>query len=70
MPQVVELNELKKLKTWKIKYFGPAWHETPHAYIALMSANVESPRRNYGDRLQLTNWILDSGATYHMKPEI
>ena len=35
-----------------------------------MSYNAESNRRNYGDILQLTNWILDSGETCHMTPEI
>ena len=25
---------------------------------------------NFGDILQLTNWILDSSVTYHMTPEI
>ena len=35
-----------------------------------MSTNVENPRRNYGDRSQLINWILDSGATCNMTPEI
>ena len=35
-----------------------------------MSSNVETPRRNYGNSSQLTNWILDSGATYHMTPDI
>ena len=32
--------------------------------------NAENPRINYGDSLQLTNWILDSGATCHMTPDI
>ena len=32
--------------------------------------NAERPRRNYGDSLQPTNWILDSGATCNMTPEI
>ena len=31
-----------------------------------MSTNAESSRRSYGDSSQLTNWILDSGATFHM----
>ena len=35
-----------------------------------MPYNAESPRRNYVDSLQLTNWILDSCATCHMTPEI
>ena len=34
--------------------------------MAHISYNVESTRINYGDSLQLTNWILDSGATCHM----
>ena len=32
--------------------------------------NAERPRRNYGDSLQPTNWILDSGATCNMTPDI
>ena len=35
-----------------------------------MSYNTESPGRIYGDSSQLTNWILDSGATCHMIPDI
>ena len=35
-----------------------------------MSFNVESPRSNFGDRSQLTNWILDLGETCHMAPDI
>ena len=38
--------------------------------MAIMAINSESPRRNYGDSLQLTNWILHSGATCHMTPDI
>ena len=38
--------------------------------MARMSYNAESNRRNYGDILQLTNWILDSGETCHMTSEI
>ena len=33
-----------------------------------MMTNKKSVK--YGDSLQLTNWILDSGATCHMKPEV
>ena len=33
-----------------------------------MSGNYEGPSRNFGDSSQLTNWILDSGTTCHMKP--
>ena len=39
-----------------------------HAYMARMSSNDEGSSENYGDSLQLTNWILDSGATCHMTP--
>ena len=31
---------------------------------------AEIPRINYGDSSQLTNFILDSGATCHMTPRI
>ena len=35
-----------------------------------MSGNDECPRGNFGDSSQLTDWILDYGATCHMKPEV
>ena len=35
-----------------------------------MSSNAEIPRSCFGDSLQLTNWILDSGATCYTTPEI
>ena len=35
-----------------------------------MSLNLELPRRYFADSSQLTNWILGSGATCHMTPEI
>ena len=38
--------------------------------MACMYSNAESPRRNHGDSSQLTNWILDSGETCHMRPDI
>ena len=41
-----------------------------YAPIAHMYSNSKSPRNNYGDRSQLTNMILDSGATCHMTTEI
>ena len=41
-----------------------------YASMALMSSNSEGPIRNYGDSSQLTNWILDLGATCHMTSEI
>ena len=33
-----------------------------------MSGNDESLGKYFGDSLQLTNWVLDSGATFHMTP--
>ena len=41
-----------------------------YASMAHMYINSEIPRRYYGDSSQLTNWILDSGATFHMTPDI
>ena len=38
--------------------------------MACMSSNVESSGKYFGDSLQLTNWVLDSGAIYHMTQEI
>ena len=35
-----------------------------------MSNDDVSKNKHYGDSSQLTNWILDSGATYHMTPEV
>ena len=35
-----------------------------------MSSNEEIPRRDFGDSSQLINWILDSGETFHMTPDI
>ena len=38
--------------------------------MAWMSGNDECPSGNSGDSSQLINWILDSGAPCHMKPEV
>ena len=38
--------------------------------MARMSSNDEYPSGNFGDSSQLTNWILDYGATCHMTPEV
>ena len=38
--------------------------------MARMSDNEESSSRDFGDGSQLTNWILDSGATCHITPQI
>ena len=35
-----------------------------------MSSNDECPSGNFGDISQLTNWILDSGETCHMTPQV
>ena len=41
-----------------------------YASIARMSINEELSSDNYGDSSQLTNWILDSGATCHMTLQV
>ena len=41
-----------------------------YASMAQMSSDDERKIVNYGDSLQLTNWILDSGSTCHMTPEV
>ena len=38
--------------------------------MARMSRDDYCSIVEYGDSSQLTNWILDSGATCHMKPEV
>ena len=35
-----------------------------------MSSDDKRKSKDYGDSSQLTNWILDSGAMYHMTPEV
>ena len=41
-----------------------------YVFMAQMSDNDEIPNRDFGDSLQLTNWVLDSGATCHMTPQV
>ena len=41
-----------------------------YASMVRMSRNDKRSSGNYGDSSQLTNWILDSGATCHMTPEV
>ena len=41
-----------------------------YAYMAHMYDNDECPSRHFGDSSHLTNWVLDSGATCHMTPEV
>ena len=38
--------------------------------MARMCSNDKCPSGNFGDSSLLTNWILDSGATCHMTPEV
>ena len=38
--------------------------------MARMSDNNECPIRDFSDSSQLINWVLDSGATCHMKPKV
>ena len=38
--------------------------------MARMSNDDKCENKDYGDSSQLTNWILDSGATSHMTPEV
>ena len=38
--------------------------------MARMSSDDERKSVKYGDSSQLTNWILDSGATSHMTREV
>ena len=41
-----------------------------YVYMDRMSGNEKCPSGNFGDISQLTNWILDSGATCHMMTEV
>ena len=38
--------------------------------MSQMSTDDKRKSKDYGESLQLTNWILDSGATCHMTPEV
>ena len=40
-----------------------------YASMVRISSDDKHEIKDYGDSLQLTNWILDSGATCHMTPE-
>ena len=46
--------------------------ESQKAYVSMAYTpyNAESPRGYFGDSSQLTNWIVESGATCHITPEI
>ena len=41
-----------------------------YASMAQMSNDDKRKNKDYGDSSQLTNWILDSGDTCHMTPEV
>ena len=41
-----------------------------YASMARMSSDDKRKRGEYGDSSQLTNWILDLGATCHTTPEV
>ena len=41
-----------------------------YAFMAHMSGNDECSSEHFGDSSQLTNWILDSGETCYMTPEV
>ena len=41
-----------------------------YAYMACMYSNAKLSSENYGDSLQLNNWILDLVETLHMTPEV
>ena len=38
--------------------------------LHVSSGNDQCPSKHFGDSSKLTNWILDSGATCHMIPEV
>ena len=38
--------------------------------MARMSSDDKRESKEYGESSQLTTWILDSGATCHMMPEV
>ena len=41
-----------------------------YTYMACLSDNDENPSRAFVDSSQLTDWILDSGETCHMTPQV
>ena len=38
--------------------------------MARMSDNDERSSKDFSESLQFTNWILDSGSTFHMTPHV
>ena len=45
-------------------------HQKIYVSMARISTNAEITGRYFGNSLQLTNWVLDSGTTCHMTPDI
>ena len=41
-----------------------------YAYMTWMYGNDNIPGRYFGNIFSLTNWILDSGSTCHMTPQV
>ena len=41
-----------------------------YASMARIPNDDVTENKDYGDSSQLTNWILDSGATCHIMPEV
>ena len=41
-----------------------------YASMARISSDEKRENKDYGNSSQLTNWILDSGTTFHMMPEV
>ena len=44
--------------------------EKIYASMTWMSGNDESSSIDFSDSSQFTNWVLDSGATCHMTPQV
>ena len=44
--------------------------QNTYAYMADISGNDKISSRYFGDSLQQTNWILDSGAMCHMALQV
>ena len=78
MSQATQIQWEKKRKSDKSKEKGNSAKENSdddddlkvYASMARMSNDDVRKNTDYGDSLQLTNWILDSGATCHMTPEV
>ena len=45
-------------------------YQNIYTSMACIYSNAEIPIRYFGDSSQLSNWIIDSGETCHMTPDI